>query len=394
MIEKYHMTFSESPEIQGNANIIIPINLTNLSKRKREEPVRPAPRRRISINEALEKGKSKAVMNSEKSKPYNPAGPARKFPSKPTSTKVPLPTRTSRHISVDRPVTRDESVPPKKSEWRGPAMKHAGQIFIPTPDEDDNSAGDDEDQVKRLEEKLREQKGYTKKQMEKAVELQRKLMQSEKEKNEMREKQKKLEAALAASQKSAAPPSPKQPRKIKKPKRPAQLNRDDETETNTQPIKPGTGNGGGEHKKRPSLKDLYKDYTFTANDPWSYPASAELPTPNPDNFRTQSWHKIPYRPWKDKAKLMNVHVHRELTRIRGPINITTQPLLDGKSSHSGPAESSRSASLNDEPDDDFRWPRGGNRTTFDAFIGIPENMVPSVKDGFLGFRAGILVSLL
>lgn len=425
VIERYRMTFPEIPELQGNANPpILATNLTNLSKRKREEP----PKRRISIGEALEKGKGKAVIISEKSaKPATPAAPAkvtapvelaaptkvatsagaaRKFPSKPTPLNTPPPTKNSRHVYTNRPAVCEERVSSKKIERRGPAIKNAGRIFVSISSEDDDGEGDegdegDEDRVKGLEEKLREQegklrdqKGYTRKQMEKSVELEKKLIQSEKEKKAIeREKQQiqeKLEAAthLAASQQSTQ--SSVQSRQPKKLKRLVQLNRNDEPELNGQPFKLTSGDRVSEPKGGPSMKELYKDYKFTVNDPWGYPAPLELPVPDPNAFRTQSWQKAPYKFW-DKAKLMSVHVHRQLTCDRGPIDIMTQPSFGGQSSRHSPNENSRSVSLNDEPDDDFRWPRGGRRSTFDAFMGIPENMVPAVKGANLGFRAGILV---
>lgn len=412
VIERYSMTFHE-PELQGNANPSIPAtNLTNLSKRKREEPARLAPQRRISISEALERGKGKATTATEKpAKSTSSSGPARKFPSKPTPISSPPSVRNPNHICTDRPTPRGGSIASKKTERRGPAIKNAGRISVSISDSDgddsDDNDDDNEDRSKGLEQKLREQKGYTKKQMEKAVEFQRKFIQSEKEKMEQAaefqrrsmqlEKEKndileKLEAALAANQKPVALLPPEQSRKVKKLKRLIQPNRTGKTDTNDQLVKPTANDRTSERRKVPSSKEFYKDYKFTANNPWGYPVS-ELPAPDPSTFRSQSWHKTPYRPWEDKAKLMSVHVHRQLTRDRGPINIMVEPYLDSKSSYIGPAGGSRSASLNDEPDDDFRWPRGGIMTTFDAYMEIPDNMVPSVKDGFLGFRAGILVSL-
>lgn len=500
VIERYHMTFPETPELQGNTNTPIPNNnLTNLTKRKREEP---APRRRISISEALEKGKGKATVVNEKptkaatpvkvatpvvqvvasvqamppvriatpiqfaaranaSAPANtvtpanaatptnlvapagaaalatpanpmtprkvtlpanptnpmtpakvatPTGPARKFPSKPTPLSTLPPAKDPRHICVNRPVTC-EGVNSKKAGRRGPAIKNAGRIFISISssdgsdeDEDDSdSDSDSEDQVKGLEEKLqecekklRDQKGYTRKQVEKSVELERKLIQSEKERKEIEKErnqiQEKLEAAnyLAVSQRSTSQVS-MQSRQTKKLKRLAQSNRNVEPELDGQPPKFTTGGRTSEPRKGPSMKELYKDYRFTVNDPWGYPTSPEMPTSDPNTFHMQGWQKTPYKFW-DQAKLMNIHVHRELTRDRGPIHIITQPLFDGQGSRNSPTENSRSVSLG-EPDDEFHWPRGGHRTTFEAFMGIPENMVPAVKGANLGFRAGILVSL-
>lgn len=77
VMERYRMTFPDMPESQGNTNPPISnTNLTNLSKRKREEP---APRRRISIGEALEKGKGKVIINEKPAKaaiPVKVATPA------------------------------------------------------------------------------------------------------------------------------------------------------------------------------------------------------------------------------------------------------------------------------------------------------------------------------
>lgn len=471
VMERYRMTFPDMPESQGNTNPPISnTNLTNLSKRKREEP---APRRRISIGEALEKGKGKVIINEKPAKaaipvkvatpaivvapvrvatpiqavtsvqvvtpvrvvtpvqfptpayaatptnivtpakvatPANlvtpakvvtPTGPARKFPSKPIPLNTPPSAKGPRHICANRPAACEEGVPSKKAGRRGPAIKNAGQIFVSISSSSDESDESDNggDQVKGLKEKLREyekklrdQKGYTRKQVEKSVELERKLFQSEKEKTRIvREMQEKLEAAThsAVSQRSTSQSSTHS-RQIKKLKRPVQSNRNDGPEFNGQPSEFTLGGRTSEPRRGPSMKELYKDYKFTMSDPWGYPASPELPASDHNTFRTQSWQKTPYKFW-DQAKLMNIHVHRELTFNRGPIDIMTQPFFDGQSSHHSPTENSRSVSLGD-PDDEFCWPRGGYRTTFDDFMGIPENMVPAVKGANLGFRAGILVS--
>lgn len=436
VIERYRMTFPEVHESQGNTNP--PTNLTNLSKRKREEP---APRRRISIGEALEKGKGKTPIFSEKStkvatpvqavtsvhvatpvriatpamvvtpvqaaapvqvanlvtpaKITTPTGPARKFPSKPTPLNTSPPASGPRHIYPNRLAACEESVSFKRIGRRGPAIKHAGRIFVSiSSSSDESDKDDDEDQVKVLEERLRDhekrlrdQKGYTRKQVEKSVELEKRLAQSEKEKKaigeEKKQIQEKLEAAAAIRQ--FIPQTSIQSRPTNMLNHLIQWNRNDEPELNSQPFKFIPGD------RSPSMKELYKDYKFTVNDPWGYPASSELPAPDPNTFRTQSWQKTPYKFW-DQAKLMNIHVHRELACDRGPIDIMAQPFFGGQSSHHSPTENSRSVSLTDEFDDDFHWPRGGHRATFDAFMGIPENMVPAVKGANLGFRAGILVS--
>lgn len=447
VMERYRMTFPDMPESQGNTNPPISnTNLTNLSKRKREEP---APRRRISIGEALEKGKGKAIINEKPAKaaipvkvatpiqvvtsvqlvtpvrvvtpvqfptpayaatPTNivtpakvvaPTGPARKFPSKPIPLNTPPSAKGPRHICANRPATCEEGVSSKKTGRRGPAIKNAGQIFVPIPSsfDDESDESDNGDQVEGLKEKLREyerklrdQKGYTRKQVEKSVELEKKLSQSKKENTRIvREMQEKLEAAthMIVSQQSTSQSST-QSRQIKKLKRSVQSNRNDEPELNGRPPEFTLGGRTSESRRGPSMKELYKDYKFTMNDPWGYPASPELPASDHNTFRSQSWQKTPYKFW-DQAKLMNIHVHRELTSNRGPIDIMTQPFFDGQSTHHSPTENSRSVSLGD-PDDEFRWPRVGWRTTFDDFMGIPENMVPAVKGANLGFRAGILVS--
>lgn len=435
VIERYGMTFFETPESQGNTNPSIPTtNLTNLTKRKREEPT---PRRRISIGEALEKAKSKITIVNEKSMkvatPATPvqaatpvriatpamvvtpvqcatsvrvttpvqvanlvtptkiatsAAPARKFPSKPTPLNTSPPANGPRDIYPNRPAIYEESVSSKRIGRKGPAIKHAGRIFIPSSSSSDGSDKDDnEDQVRVLEERLRDQKGYTRKQVEKSVELERKLAQSEKERRHIQEK---LEAAANPTAIQRFNPQPSiQSRQAKKPNRLAQLNRNDEPELNGRPFEFIPRD---RFKRELSMKELYKDYKFTVNDPWGYPTSPELPAPDPNTFRTQSWQKTPYKFW-DQAKLMNIHIHRELACDRGPINIMAQPFFDGQSSHHSPTENSRSVSLIDDIDDDFHWPRGGHRATFDSFMGIPENMVPAVKGANLGFRAGILVSL-
>lgn len=386
VIERYQMKLTGPPEpIQGAANAK-KWATTTPNKRKREEPVKPTLVPHVSVRETLDKkGKGKAIAtNGKPGKFGSVAGAARKFPSKPASLGTSPPMKNSRNISVDRPVARDDSVSSRKAERRGPAMKSAGRPVQIVPVSDSDSDEDNADRYKELERKFQEQKGYTKKQMEKAVELQKKLMESEREKREIQEK---LKAALAASQKSANPTSPKQTRRIKKLKRLVQLDRNGETRVNDQPVQFTARDDANGPRKEPSLKELYKDYKFIADVPWFCPP--EIPAPDPSTFRQGGWRNRSDRPRYDFTRKMNVHLHRELTRDRPSLKIVAELALEGNNSH---PENSRSTSLDDEPGDEFFWPRGGRQTTIDEFMGFPDNMVPAVKDGVLGFRPGIIVS--
>jgi hypothetical protein len=250
-------------------------------------------------------------------------------------------------------------------------------------------SSDEAENIRVLEKKLQDQKGYTKKQAEKAAELQIKLQESRKEKEALH---KKLTAALAANQHAR-----QQVSRDNKPLK--RLVRQDQTrsgqkaaETDPQP-QPAGVNGDDrslDTPKEPSMREFYSDFTFNSDSPWG---SSTLPDPDPKTFRQHGWRKTAYRPY-DQARLMNVHLHRQFNCTREPVRMSIQPNLDGEDNGSnttalnGPADS-----VDVEMTNGIQLPvGGGHQITFDEFIGIPDNMVPYVKDGSLGFRSGIIVS--
>lgn len=284
----------------------------------------------------------------------------------------------------------------KRPVRRGPAMKSAGgsvsrDIIAISSDEDED--------ISVLEKKLQEQKGFTKKQAEKAAELQVKLKESWREREKL---QKELTAALAANQKYARQQDSGENKPLKGLVRQGQTHPRQKVAESDIPPQPD-GVGGDERTpdspKRLSMRELYSDLTFNSDSPWG---TFELSDPDPKTFRQQGWRKTAYRPY-DQARLMSVHLHRQVNRTREPARMLIQPTLDSEGSITATAAASSSSgttALNNpagsdgvEMIDSIQQPGGGgHRIAFGDFMGIPDNMVPYVKDGSLGFRSGTIVS--
>lgn len=322
-----------------------PRAISVLRKNKDEEPIKNTLEPRASCDIPDKGGKPEAVATNGESRrpvrPSNSTGPARKFPSTPISHgESPPPGMVS---TTERSVSRNDNNPPKKKPQR-PAVKNAeGSIQYADSDDSDEPVSD-RAKIKMLEKRLAEQRSCTKNQRNAARRLQEKLTEATRVREE-------LSAKLA------------QARKIKK----------------SDPIK--LGKLAAVPLK---LKDLYKDIDFTASSPW--PCPPEIPEPDPRTFREPGWRKQQKKaPEYDTKRMMKVHLHRQLTCAKTqPPKIIPGSLHDLSNAHID----SRSNSLDDEYSE---YSLGGLETTIDEFLGFPENMVPAVKDGVLGFRPGIIV---
>ncbi|KAI5845007.1 hypothetical protein DFP73DRAFT_457745, partial [Morchella snyderi] len=246
-----------------------------------------------------------------------------------------------------------------------PAVKNAGGSIQFTDSDDSDEPVSDRAKIIMLEKRLAEQRSCTKNQRNAARRLQEKLTEATRETKRVREE---FSAKLA------------QARKIKK-SDPVKQDINGETKAGDLLVKLTTGKLAAVPLK---LKDLYKDIEFTASSPW--PCPPELPEPDPRTFRKPGWRKQQKRaPEYDTERLMKVHLHRQLIYAKTqPPKIIPGSLHDLNNTH----VDTRSNSLDDEYSE---YSLGGPETTIDEFLGFPENMVPAVKDGVLGFRPGIIV---
>lgn len=307
---------------------------------------------------------------------------------------------------------------PKKPARKGPAIKHArGSISRVLVTDDSSSESDHSGKLRALEKRLQDQKGYTKNQAEKAAKLQVKLQESEKEKAALQEK---LKAFLALGNRAAnespalgnenpqpgviTKPLPTQGSPQQEPPKKKALKRlvrwkeahsdlstpqeDPQTKPGTEDDKPDTGKKTFRYG---SMRDFYSGSKFCGEDPWAYPTTPEQPEPDPSTFRKRGWRKTVYRPF-DQGRLMKVHLHRLTSHNRPQLTMTIEenPLDDDDEFASTPNTPINTRA--DKPENE-RGPIGVPRViSFDKFMGLPENMVPTVKDGCLGFRSGIIVS--
>ncbi|RPB10524.1 hypothetical protein P167DRAFT_576129 [Morchella conica CCBAS932] len=346
-----------------------PRAISVLRKNKDEEPIKNTLELRASCDISDKGGKPEAVATNGKSRrpvrPSNFTGPARKFPSTPISHESPPPGVVS---STERPVSRNDNNPPKKIPPRRPAVKNAGGSIQFTDSDDSDEPVGDRATIIMLQKKLAEQKNCTKNQRNKVIRLQGELTEVKEELTEATRETKRVREEFSAKLAQA--------RKIKK-SDPVQLDINDETKACDLLVKLTTGKLAPVPLK---LKDLYKDIDFTASSPW--PCPPELPEPDPKSFRKPGWRKK--APEYDTKRMMKVHLHRQLPCAKTqPPKIIPGSLHDLSNAHMD----SRSNSLDDEYSE---YSLGGLETTIDEFLGFPENMVPAVKDGVLGFRPGII----
>lgn len=142
-------------------------------------------------------------------------------------------------------------------------------------------------------------------------------------------------------------------------------------------------------------RDVYKDWEFNSNSATPLLLEAETlmsrkaspsPEPAPDyKPRERSWRKTKYVPW-DPSRLMNLHLHRQCTPIHQPTAGFSAKLVE-------PEKEGLCATADGLAEDNLPVKISGMEpTTFDDYVGIPKDAVPQVKDGSLGFKAGVIVS--
>jgi len=306
---------------------------------------------------------------------------------------------------------------PKKPVRKGPAIKHArgsiSRVFIT---DDSSSESDHSGKLRALEKRLQDQKSYTKNQAEKAAKLQVKLQESEKEKAALQEK---LKAFLALGNHGAnerpalgnenpqpgvitelfltQEPQQEPPKKkaLKRLVRWEEAHSDRTTPREDPQTEPGAANDKPDTNKKAfrygSMRDFYSGSKFCGEDPWAYPTIPEQPEPDPSTFRKHGWRKTVYRPF-DQGRLMKVHLHRLTSHSRPPLTMTIEENPLGDDDEFAGAPNTPIGTRADKPEDERDPIEAPRVISFDEFMGLPENMVPTVKDGCLGFRSGIIVS--
>lgn len=141
-------------------------------------------------------------------------------------------------------------------------------------------------------------------------------------------------------------------------------------------------------------RDIYKDWEFDSNsanplflEPEALVSRKASPPPEPApdyKPREKSWRKTKYVPW-DPSRLMNLHVHRQCTPSHQSIAGFSAKLVE-------PEKEELCATVDGLGEDDLAVKISGMEpTTFDEYVGIPKDAVPQVKDGSLGFKAGVIV---
>ncbi|PWW78675.1 hypothetical protein C7212DRAFT_275033 [Tuber magnatum] len=336
------------------------------------------------------------------------------------SSALPDISSTAEPLKHDTRMTVTKSISQlKKSARKGPAIKYAGGgISRVLVTDDSSSESGHAGKLRVLEKRLQDQKGYTKNQAEKVAKLQIKLQESEKEKATLREKLKALLAAgnhgpdgkpasgnenLEPKVITESPPaqgsSQQGPPKKKVLKRLVRWEQahsdrstpqeDTQTEHGAEDNKPDTGKKTFRYG---SMRDFYSGSKFCGEDPWGYPTTAEQPEPDPSTFRKRGRRKTTYRPF-DRGRLMKVHLHRLISHNRPPLTMAVEesPLDDDDESAS--TSNTPIGDKIDNPENEHGSTGVPRVISFDEFMGLPDNMVPTVKDGYLGFRSGIIVSL-
>ncbi|CAZ86388.1 unnamed protein product [Tuber melanosporum] len=306
----------------------------------------------------------------------------------------------------------------KKPARKGPAIKYAGgSISRVLVTDDSTGESDHSGKLRAVEKRLQDQRSYTKNQAEKAAKLQVRLQESEKEKAALQEKLKALLAIgnhgpnekPAPGNENPEPGATTEPFSIhgspqqEPPKKKAlkRLVRWEETHSDksapqedTQ-TKPGAGDSKLDTGKRTfrygSMRDFYSGSNFCGEDPWAYPTIAEQPEPEPSAFRKRGWRKSVYRPF-DRNRLMKVHLHSLTSHNRPPLTVTVEESPPDEDDESASVSNTPTGNKTGKPENEHGSTGVPRVISFDEFMGLPENMVPTVKDGCLGFRSGAIVS--
>ncbi|KAG0642306.1 hypothetical protein HOY80DRAFT_650158 [Tuber brumale] len=303
----------------------------------------------------------------------------------------------------------------KKPARKGPAIKYAGGSISRVLITDDSTGESDHSgKLRAVEKRLQDQRSYTKNQAEKAAKLQVKLQESEREKAALQEKLKALlaignhgpnekpapgngdpepgattEPLPAQGSLQQAPPKKKV---LKRLVRWEETHSDQSTPQEDTQTDPGAGDSKPDTTKRTfrygSMRDFYSGSKFCGEDPWAYPTIAEQPEPDPSTFRKRGWRKSVYRPF-DRNRLMKVHLHRLASHNRPPLTVTVESPPDGDD-ESASVPNTPIGNKTGKPENEHGSTGVPRVISFDEFMGLPENMVPTVKDGCLGFRSGAI----
>ncbi|KAL7267945.1 hypothetical protein RUND412_009452 [Rhizina undulata] len=360
--ERYNMKFAE-PEAHNSNSQSKTNTATNRMKRKREASSLPfaVPVRKRDYSQTSET----PVKETSRSKIINK--------DKPTSmdkrqNDVSTSVENSPGLSNNGPsngLMPGKSLAARKSARTGPAVKNAGgktrHVII------DSSSSDEEDEqkddvIESLQKRLSDQKGFTKRQMERCAKTEGKLQKCEQENT-------KLLASLQALQKEVDSLRSKD----KSPQ-----NQTGEELVQCQVLS-DRGQESIDSEPVTSLRHLFKEYTITANNPWVEVPRFPKPVPVtvPKNPRQKSWHKSEYHPF-DPKKLMNIHLHRQKFAPNKIVGMVMQR-TSGGGEGAGNIEDREGSHLSVD-----------REMSFDEFLGVPDHMIPALKDGVLGFRAGII----
>ncbi|CUS13467.1 unnamed protein product [Tuber aestivum] len=303
----------------------------------------------------------------------------------------------------------------KKPARKGPAIKYAGGgISRVLVTDDSSSESGHAGKLRVLEKRLQDQKGYTKNQAEKAAKLQVKLQESEKEKAALQEKLKIFLTGIHGPNEKPTPgneiPEPEviaeslptqgsskqePPKKkvLKRLVRWEEAHSDRSTPQEDTQAEHGAQDGRADTAKKTftygPMRDFYSGNKFCGVDPWGYPTTTEQPGPDPSTFRKRGWRKTVYRPF-DQARLMKVHLHRLISQNRPPLTMTVAENPPDDDDESASTSNTPIADKIDKPETEHGSTEVPSVISFDEFMGLPESMVPSVKDGCLGFRSGVI----
>jgi len=114
----------------------------------------------------------------------------------------------------------------------------------------------------------------------------------------------------------------------------------------------------------------------------------EEPSPVPHKQREPGWRKKKYSAL-DRSRLMKVHLHRERVSVRPPSHRESNVAII----QFEPEEPTAVADSWTAIPSVVRY-RQAVPKTLDEFLGIPEEPIPVLRDGALGYKSGVIVSFL
>ena len=291
-------------------------------------PLQP---RRPSVVSKSAKSRPDASPKQPSPEPKQASLELRRRRKQPPSSLTPETLHAAAELDTLKPATSLKSAhkTAQPSVRRGPALKQAGTMLTTPLVESESDPG-----TERLRERLREQKKRTKKHQARAEtkerEHQARAEQQERELAAAHRARLALHEKIRALEDAAKSPAP---------------------------------------RKLLSKREMFAGWDFSHAD--VVPPPRELAPAPAYAPREPGWRKRRYRAW-EPARLMNVHVHR----MREP------------------APSAPGFVAKIEDDGDGAAVRVSNCTpcAFEDFAGMPQDAMPLVKDGALGFKAGTIVS--